>query len=122
MPVIERSRSSGRSAAPRSKSSAYARTAASGVRSSCEASATKRRSLRSDASRARNADSIWASIAFSDEPEPADLGPLLGPLDPAREVARRDRRRGVADGVQRPEPEPHEPQAERDDARRARAR
>ena len=68
IPLIERSRSSGRSAAPRSYSSAYARTADSGVRSSCDASATKRRSLRSDASCARNDDSIRPSIAFSARP------------------------------------------------------
>ena len=68
IPPIARARSSGRSSAPRAKSSAYARTAASGVRSSCDASATKRRSLRSDASFALKALSIWPSIAFSASP------------------------------------------------------
>jgi hypothetical protein len=68
IPDMARARSSGREAAPRANSSAYARTAASGVRSSWEASPTNRRSLPSDASRARNADSIWASIALSASP------------------------------------------------------
>ena len=61
MPLIARARSSGRLSAPRPNSSAYARTAASGVRSSCEASATKRRSRRSDAS-------SRSSIVFSASP------------------------------------------------------
>ena len=68
IPDMERARSSGRSAAPRVNSSAYARTAASGVRSSCDASATNLRSLRSEASRALNDPSICASIAFSASP------------------------------------------------------
>ena len=59
-------RSSGRSDAPRRYSSAYPRTEVSGVRSSCPASATKRRSRLSDARRSSKARSICASIAFSD--------------------------------------------------------
>ena len=40
----------------------------SGVRSSCEASATKRRSCSSDASLSRNADSILDNMTLSDDP------------------------------------------------------
>jgi hypothetical protein len=65
---IEFARSSGRSPAPRRNSSAYPRIDVSGVRSSCDASATKRRSRASDARRSSNAASIWASIAFNDVP------------------------------------------------------
>ena len=115
IPLIERSRSSGRSAAPRSYSSAYARTAESGVRSSCEASATKRRSLRSDASCARKDASIRASIDVQREAEAADLRSFVRALDPRREVAGRDRGGGAADLLERAQAEPHEPQAERDD-------
>ena len=40
----------------------------SGVRSSCEASAANRRIRSSEAIRAANAASMWASMAFSDRP------------------------------------------------------
>ena len=120
MPLIERSRSSGRSAAPRSNSSAYARTAASGVRSSCEASATNRRSLRSDASCARNAASIWREHRV--ERRARGGRPRFAPrrARPAGEVAGRDRRCGPADLLERPQTEPHEPEAERRRSHRAR--
>ena len=55
---------SGSLAAPRRNSSAYPRIEVSGVRSSCDASAAKRRSCRSDAVRSANAASIWASMAL----------------------------------------------------------
>ena len=67
-PVIERSRSAGRSRAPRSNSSAYALTAAIGVRSSCEASEMKRRRRASEAERSANASSICPSMALSAPP------------------------------------------------------
>ena len=90
IPRIERARSSGRSSAPRAKSSAYARTAASGVRSSCDASATKRRS------RARGLARVGTRLDLAEhrvqrEPEPADLGRVVGALDAVREVAGGDR-------------------------------
>ena len=79
MPVIERSRSAGRSRAPRSKSSAYALTAAIGVRSSCEASEMKRRRRASEAERSANASSICPSIAFSAPPSrPISVVPPSG--------------------------------------------
>ena len=93
IPLIERSRSSGRSAAPRSYSSAYARTAESGVRSSCEASATKRRSFRSDASCARNDASIRAEHDVQREAEAAHLGSLSARSTRGRGRRRRSRMR-----------------------------
>ena len=117
MPRIERARSSGRVSAPRSNSSAYARTAASGVRNSCDASATNRRSFRSDASSARSDDSICAEHRVERDPETTDLGIRLGPLDPLREIAGGDRRCGAADRNERLQPEPHDPEPERDDRR-----
>ena len=68
MPRMTRARSAGRSFAPRSNSSAYAETALTGVRSSCDASATNCRSCSSDAARRENASSMWRSIMLSDEP------------------------------------------------------
>ncbi len=56
------------------------------------------------------------------EAEAPHLGSGLGALDPPGEVARRDRRRGVADRVERLEAEPDEPEAEPGDRRRSRAR
>ena len=49
------------------------------------------------------------------EPETADLGALLCPLDPSREVAGGDRRGRLPDRVEGLETETDEPQAERDD-------
>ena len=115
IPLIERSRSSGRSAAPRSYSSAYALTAESGVRSSCEASATKRRSFRSDASCARKDASIRREHDVEREAEAAHLRSLVRVLHPAGEVACRDRGCGAADLLERAQAQPHEPEAERDD-------
>ena len=59
---------SGRCSAPRSNSSAYAPTAATGVRSSCDASATKRRRRSSDACCLAKASSMRSSIVFSAMP------------------------------------------------------
>jgi hypothetical protein len=105
-------RSSGCIAAPRSNSSPYARTAASGVRSSCDASATNRRSRCSDLSRARNADSVCASIALSDRPSRPDLRLRIGAFHPVRHVARGDRRGRRLDLAEREQAEPHDPEPE----------
>ena len=47
------------------------------------------------------------------EPEPSDLGALVGALDAAREVAGGDCGRGLLDRPQRPQPEPDRPEPER---------
>ena len=65
---IDLARSSWRRFAPRRNSSAYPRIDVRGVRSSCEASARKRRRRSSDALRSAKACSIWASIAFRATP------------------------------------------------------
>jgi hypothetical protein len=85
------------------------------VRSSCDASATKRRSLRSDASRARNADSIGAQHRVERAPEAPDLRLLVRALDPARQVARGDRLGRRLDLAQRTQTESDDPEAETPD-------
>ncbi len=85
------------------------------MRSSCDASATNRRSLRSDASRARNAVSICDEHRVERDPEPADLGALILVRDAVRQVAARDRRRGRADLGQRAQPDPDHPEPEQRD-------
>ena len=95
-------RSSGRVFAPRRNSSAYPRIDVSGVRSSCDASATKRRRRVSDAVRSANALFDLAEHRVEREPEPADLGLLVGGLDPTREVAARDRAGGLAHALEWP--------------------
>ena len=92
----------------------------SGVRSSCEASATNRRRRASDAVRSANASSICASIAFSARPRrptsvcssagstrrersPAAIAPAVSPIS-----------------LQRPQPELHDPPREQRRARAAR--
>ncbi len=67
-PRSTRARSAGRCCAPRSNSSAYAPTALTGVRSSCDASATKRRRRSSDACCLAKASSMRSSIVFSAMP------------------------------------------------------
>jgi hypothetical protein len=46
------------------------------------------------------------------EPESADLGAFLRALDALREIAGRDRSCGLADRVERAQPEPHQIQAD----------
>ena len=94
--------------APWRCSSAKPRIEVSGVRSSWLASATnrrirssERRAVASDAARAPNAPSIWASMALSARPgRPISVrGSVVG--DPAGQVAAGDGRRGVLDLGQR---------------------
>jgi hypothetical protein len=47
------------------------------------------------------------------EPEPSDLGPRVGGLDPAREVAGGDRAGRLAHPLERPQPQVDEPPGER---------
>ena len=70
--------SSGSLTAPWRYSSAYPRTVASGVRSSCEASATNWRMRSSLASRTANDCSIWASIALSERDSEATSSRVVG--------------------------------------------
>ena len=68
----------------------------SGVRSSCDASATNRRSRSSDAVRSAKACSIWPSIALSATPSrPTSVVSSAGSTR-LRQVAGRDRARGLA--------------------------
>ena len=53
------------------------------------------------------------------QPEPADLGAILCALDALREVARRDRRRGLPDRIERAQPEAHDPERQRRHGQRA---
>ena len=52
--------------------------------------------------------------------EPTHLGPLLGALDAAPEVAGGDRSRGRFDRVERAQPDPHDPEPERCERRQHR--
>src|SRR5436190_1220935 len=49
------------------------------------------------------------------EPQPTDLGSLVGRLDAPRKVAGRDRRGGLADRLERTESEAYDPEPERDE-------
>ena len=84
----------------------------SGVRSSCDASATNRRSRASDAVRSAKACFDLAEHRVEREAEPADLGALVGGFDPARQVAGRDRAGGLAHLLERTQPELHDPPRE----------
>ena len=88
-------RSSGRSAAPRRNSSAYPRIDVSGVRSSCDASATKRRSRASDCGAFGERGLDLMQHLVERDAEPADLGRVVDDLDAVREVAGRDRAGGL---------------------------
>ena len=85
--AIARVSATGSCAGPSRNSSAYPRIDASGVRSSCEASARNCWRRSSLCSRSANASSIRTSILFSDRPEPPDLGPRRGRAHPAGQVA-----------------------------------
>ena len=100
-------------AAPMRSSSAYPRIDASGVRSSCEASARKRRSRSSLSCRSANASSRRLSIALSDEPQPPDLRLRRRGADAVRHVAPGDRPGRAAHPLERPQPDPDdEPRAD----------
>ena len=116
MPATMRGRSSVCSAPPRSNSSAYAETAAIGVRSSCEASATNWRrwcsfSLRraSDASRASKAAWIRSSMTLRARASRPTSVAWSAPGYPLVEVPGGDGVGGGLDVLQRPQAEPDEP-------------
>ena len=85
------------------------------MRSSWEASATKRRSRCSDAVRSSNASSIWPSIAFRAPPRRPTSVSRVVVLDALREVAARDRGGRLLDPAERPQADPDEPEAEHED-------
>ena len=60
--------------------------------------------------------------AVQGKPEPADLRPLLCPVDASGEIPRSDRPGGLPDRVQRPQADPHDPEAEPEDRRKHRRR
>ena len=113
MPAIERSRSSGRCAAPREKSSAVG---ANGGERRAQlvrrvGDETPQLALRRLARAERRLD--LREHRVQGEPEPADLGALVLPGDAVRQVAGRDRRGGRADLGERPEPDADHPETER---------
>ena len=75
----------------------------SGVRSSCEASAAKRRIRASDAILAAKAVSMCASMALSELPKPAHLGARVLHLHTPGQVSRGDRGGRLLHPGQRPE-------------------
>jgi hypothetical protein len=81
------------------------------VRSSWDASATKRRSLASDAGSKGALD--LSEHRVQRQSEPADLGVRLGALDATGKVAGPDRRCRSLDGDERAQADPHDPQRER---------
>jgi hypothetical protein len=108
-PRSTRARSSGRCCAPRSKSSAYAPTALTGVRSSCEATQTALGFL---LLRERVLDALQHRV--QGDAEAPDLGAFVGVGDARAQLAAGDLRGRSLDVAQGPQTDAHQPQAEPD--------